>query len=451
MQACQHWLAQGGGPLLGGSLVQVLLAELVCTEEQPPVPPCPTFLYSPVPCFPWAPGVQDAVAAAAAAAAAAAEAQAAAVGVPPASPPARQPGTPPDVPGDRGRAEQEHDADHQATKRQRTEQPAAAAAAGRAGAAAAPGPTADVGGATTILQTALLRGALPSQLPAEVMTALETVLTLAATGSPWALEQAGLGCLPDEALLRVVAEAVGPSSSFARCSALARGMVLPKLLALEAAPSRDLAAVLEHLGELGEVGGDCVGERLAQDVATPVIGKTWGQDRQHPSPAQWLCCSIGCSCGPSAGSTNPKALIAACMQPLLAAPQFGRQHGEMVGRLIKEVLPGQLLPDLLAAACSPAEGSTPGSTWTEAMVGVLQTIANGKPALGPAVLRPLAEAVQGAGSGELRASVKWGKLLLSLVKQYGGQLAPHKAQLLAAAEASTSFMTKPLLAALAKL
>lgn len=69
-----------------------------------------------------------------------------------------------------------------------------------------------------------------------------------------------------------------------------------------------------------------------------------------------------------------------------------------------------------------------------------------------ATLAGLARALQGAASqGQLQSSVKFGKLLVTAVKQYATQLAPHKQQLQAAASATKSFMTKQALAAVAKL
>jgi len=45
---------------------------------------------------------------------------------------------------------------------------------------------------------------------------------------------------------------VGPSSSFARCAAAARGLLLPRLAGLEGPPSRDLAAAAGHVGEFNK-------------------------------------------------------------------------------------------------------------------------------------------------------------------------------------------------------
>lgn len=69
-----------------------------------------------------------------------------------------------------------------------------------------------------------------------------------------------------------------------------------------------------------------------------------------------------------------------------------------------------------------------------------------------ATLGALALALQGAAALQpLQASVKFGKLLLTAVKQYSGGLQPYRAQLEAAAALTKSFMTKGVLAAVAKL
>jgi hypothetical protein len=67
-------------------------------------------------------------------------------------------------------------------------------------------------------------------------------------------------------------------------------------------------------------------------------------------------------------------------------------------------------------------------------------------------LQALVQALQGAASVEqLRKSVKFGKLTSTAVKQYGEGLRPSKALLQAAAAATQTFMTKTVLAQVAKL
>jgi hypothetical protein len=180
------------------------------------------------------------------------------------------------------------------------------------------------------------------------------------------------------------------------------------------------------------------------------------------------CCLPHCI----AGSTNPQAYIAACLQPLLGSPALNKHQAELLSSTLKASLPPQLLPDALAAACTgPAAGGSdaaiPGAAavsagggWNEHTVSALQSVLSAKPALTAAGVAQLAAAFQAAvagstsapaGGAELAASVKFAKLILSVVKQYPAESAAARQQLQAAAAATTSFMSKPLLAAIAKL
>ena len=188
----------------------------------------------------------------------------------------------------------------------------------------------------------------------------------------------------------------------------------------------------------------------------------------HPA---CLACLLGCT----AGSTNPQAYIAACLQPLLGSPALNRHQAELLSGTLKASLPPQLLPDALAAACTSSaagggggggDGAMPGAAavpagagWNEHTVSALQSILNAKPALMAAGVAQLAAAFQAAvtatsapaGGAELAASVKFAKLVLCVVKQYPTEAAAARQQLQAAAAATRSFMSKPLLAAIAKL
>eukprot|EP00887_Chlorella_sp_A99_P002728 scaffold6.g2728.t1 len=360
-QACCQLVGDGQGGAeapLGSDILHILVSEVqqqMPAEQHVPMeaaalgpapPPCPAFLYSAGPAFPWAPALHDSDTAQVALAATAA----------------------PATPGKLKRRDVPAGAqEEQGGKRPRTEPgaaPAAAAAASQQQQQAAAGAADDATAAAAALRAALEGGALApgAPLPPEARQALDGVLALAAAGSEGALQQAGLAALPDEALLRLTSEAVGPSTSFVRCAAVARGMALPRALALAGPPSRDLAAALAHVG-----------------------------------------------------AANPRALIAACLQPLLASPGFGGPQAELVMRLLKDTLPEQLLPELLAAACAPPpHGAAPGAHWTEHTVGVLAALLSTKTPLPPGTLAALVTAAHGACAGELRASAKWAKLLLNL-------------------------------------
>ncbi|GAB4820882.1 hypothetical protein N2152v2_007928 [Parachlorella kessleri] len=281
------------------------------------------------------------------------------------------------------------------------------------------------GDTSTVAAAAALRQALAAAAAAapgeacldmEGRQALDSVLSTAgAAGATALLAQAGLADkLPDEVLLLVVREAVGASTSFARSSLVAEALLLRALRALDSAPSRALAAALEHLA-----------------------------------------------------SHNPQALLRSCLQPLLAAPSLNQHQAELLTRLAKGSLPPSLLPELLMAACGgfadsamthaggphaehPAQPS--GANWNEQSVGLLQAVLALKPDLHQASLQSLALALQGAAAVEqLRGSAKFAKLMMTAVRQYGSGLQEHKAALQAAAAGTKSFMDKSLAAAVAKL
>lgn len=106
--------------------------------------------------------------------------------------------------------------------------------------------------AVATVQAALevMGGTQPAVTPA-LKAALDELLAQAAAGNPSALHTAGLSSLQDDALLMLLlAEVFGTASSFARCSAAAAGLLLPRLQRLEAPASRDLAGAVQHVGEL---------------------------------------------------------------------------------------------------------------------------------------------------------------------------------------------------------
>ena len=159
-----------------------------------------------------------------------------------------------------------------------------------------------------------------------------------------------------------------------------------------------------------------------------------------------------------AASANPQAFTAACLRPLLSSPALNKHQAELLSAVLKASIPPALLPEVLAAACAaPTNGpgaAAGGAGWNEHTIGVLQVALNAKPPMGSAAVAQLAGACGAAAAAagtELAGSAKLAKLLLSLVKQYPSEAADCKQQLQAAAQATKSFMTKSLLAAVAKL
>ncbi|KAI3436465.1 hypothetical protein D9Q98_005882 [Chlorella vulgaris] len=399
-----------GSSEAGSSIVQ-LLASAVAADSSSAVPStslipgCPPFLLTSQPCLPWAPEWQTLAGRAA---------------------PLKQQRAPTEasaeqqqqqISGTKRQADGEAEAEvviGGLAQRQRPDV-AYSAAVPLAPAGGADEETAAV--ATVQAALEVMGGTQPAVTPA-LKAALDELLAQAAAGNPSALHTAGLSSLQDDALLMLLlAEVFGTASSFARCSAAAAGLLLPRLQRLEAPASRDLAGAVQHVG-----------------------------------------------------SVNPQAYVAACLKPLLSSTSLNKHHAELLAGTLKASLPPQLLPDVLAAACTPASSNHAAAAgggaalpspaarcaWNEHTVAVLQAVLNLKPAVTAAGVAQLAAAALGAvcspsGVAPLAASVKFAKLLLSMVKQYPQQAAAAKQQLQAAAQACRSFMAKSLMAAVDKL
>ena len=302
-------LRQAGVAALGSQLLRSLAHEVAPDATAAEVPPCPAFLFTQEPCFPDALTLRTS-------AQLAREARAGT-----ALPAAK-----------RVRTAAAAAAPSQQQQQQPSSQAAASQPLGGGTPAGGTAPSLQRAAATLLSSAAAAAGEAPSQLPAAALEALDALLAGAdqdAAAAAAVLEQAGLGALPDAQLLRLVAAAVGGGPSFARASAAARLLLLPRLRALGGAPSRDLAAAVERLA-----------------------------------------------------AANPHALLAGCLRELLPAPGFGGHQAEVVARAAKDWLPPQLLPELLAAACGRAGGGAEaGAHWTEDTVGVVQGIVGAKPPL----------------------------------------------------------------------
>ncbi|KAL4457426.1 hypothetical protein ABPG75_012291 [Micractinium tetrahymenae] len=384
------------GGACGAGLLQLLTADASGARIHAAVLPCPDFLFTPEPCFPWAPVLADQATAAALHQRLAAAALHHEMG---------------ETGGDAEAPAAKRHADGEAEPGSASKRPRQVAHAAPLAAAAAA--DAELQAVAVTVQRALAAhagggtGEL-SSIPAELHAALGTLMLHAAAGTAAgsaALHTSGLDSLADDALLLLLLqELVAPASSFARCSAAAGCLLLPRLQGLQGAAHRDLAAAVEHVA-----------------------------------------------------ASNPRAFIAACLQPLLSSP-FGlsKHQAELISGALKAALPGQLLPEVLAAACSAppaAAGAAPGSGWNEHTVGVLQAALNAKPTLPVTAVAQLAGAMRTActACAELAASPKFAKLALTVVKQYATQAGTVKAQLQDVAAACTSFMAKSLAAAVAKL
>ena len=91
------------------------------------------------------------------------------------------------------------------------------------------------------------------------------------------------------------------------------------------------------------------------------------------------------------------------------------------------------------------------SAWSEAQVELLEKVLSQRPVLPAEELRELLQQAD-ANVDALRASVKFGQLLLTLARGYGGQLDRHQLSLAkrVTEQLEKGFVKKPALAALAK-
>lgn len=218
------------------------------------------------------------------------------------------------------------------------------------------------------------------------------------------LQKAGVSTAGDSVFLMIVKEAVLHASSYARCKLVTKSIVLPRLEALRNPPSRALIATVEHLGLV-----------------------------------------------------NPFVLLKHCFEALVSSPAFNHHQAELITRAVKDFIPATMLPDILEAACGynrsggEVTSAKLGRHWNEQLVGLLQTLMIGKPQLSQGSLQKLVAAVEGAAHvEELQTSVKFVKLILTLVKQQGKALSPYVYQLKAALEVTRTFLTKSAIMAIAK-
>ena len=144
-----------------------------------------------------------------------------------------------------------------------------------------------------------------------------------------------------------------------------------------------------------------------------------------------------------------------------AAPRGATPQAEAAGRLLKE-MPAAELSRLLGlflrgGGGGGGEGGQGGqqggqlSAWSEAQVELLEKVLSQRPTLPAEALHELLQQAD-ANVDALRASVKFGQLLLTLARGYGGQLDRHQLSLAkrVTEQLEKAFVKKPALAALAK-
>ena len=170
---------------------------------------------------------------------------------------------------------------------------------------------------------------------------------------------------------------------------------------------------------------------------------------------------------------HPRALGDELLLPLMWLPAMNAAAGgaaasrgatpqaEAAGRLLKE-MPAAELSRLLGLFLRGEGGGGGGgggggqqggqpSAWSEAQVELLEKVLSQRPTLPAEALHELLQQAD-ANVDALRASVKFGQLLLTLARGYGGQLDRHQLSLAkrVTEQLEKAFVKKPALAALAK-
>jgi hypothetical protein len=201
------------------------------------------------------------------------------------------------------------------------------------------------------------------------------------------IAQEVLSALPHPAVLWAVAELVPPGSSHARCCAAAAALLLPQLRQLEDPPSRDLAAAAQHLGKQHSSNTNaCAGAGCAAALPSPHGHSP--SNITHPCTQlhHHICTYFVHTVPPppaGAASVDAHALVLACFHPLLSMHSaLGKHQAELLAQAAKEWLPGEARAELLRAACTAgSEAGRAGMHWNEHTVGVTQQVLNAKPQL----------------------------------------------------------------------
>lgn len=231
---------------------------------------------------------------------------------------------------------------------------------------------------------------------AEVQGAIDELCELRDSGGlNVALAHVNFDAVGDDVLRRLFEALVTQQLSYASCAVLVERALTPRVLALEQPASRVLFTTLEL--------------------------------------------TLAC---------HPKAIVDGLLVPTFAHEQIGPAQSEVVCRLLKEAVKAPLVEHFLQVVSTGQSGSASGR-WGEQQLAILQQAINRKVSLSSALVLALLE--QAAASSERhRQSLKFAKLLLTLVQRFGAELAPHAELALSIAQKSETFMKGPLCKAIAQ-
>jgi len=247
----------------------------------------------------------------------------------------------------------------------------------------------------------------------------------------------------DEALLSTCAPQL--QALVACCSSVQGARAAFGAVGLAEAPEPALALVAPHFAA-----AECSGRAAAHFVREVLLRRV----RALVKPASRALFHVALSLM----THHPRALGDELLLPLMwapaasvagaAAPRAATPQGEAAGRLLKE-MPAEELSRLVALFLRGEAGQP--AAWSEPQVELLEKILSQRPALPAEALHELLQQADG-NVDALRASVKFGQLLLTLARSYAGQLDRHRLSLAkrVTEQLEKAFVKKPALAALAK-
>eukprot|EP00117_Sycon_ciliatum_P050232 scpid64214/ scgid3051/ len=147
----------------------------------------------------------------------------------------------------------------------------------------------------------------------------------------------------------------------------------------------------------------------------------------------------------------PRAAISSVLIPAFSDPaSAGGFQCELVRRLVRDVLDVGQRESVASGFLAASSRLDAATVWTEDQISCFQTLVEAKVLMDAEACSHLA-ACLGQQAPLQAKNLKFAKLFLAIVQKYGPPMLPHVGTLQTAASASTTFLKKPLLAAIKKL
>lgn len=203
-----------------------------------------------------------------------------------------------------------------------------------------------------------------------------------------ALPQVELSALSDAQLVELVGKLVSSNMSYVDTLGLVETLLLGRILRLEQPASRELFGVLQLVA-----------------------------------------------------SSYPKAVAEALVVRIFCRRDIGPVQAEVANRVLKETLPEEAIVHFIATVTGAGDDHL--APWGELQVSIMHHAVGRKVRLGSEVFQAvLCDAEKSAGA--LRKSLKFAKLLLLLMQQYGTHVPSNRDACVRLAEGSETFMMGPI-------